>query len=315
MSGSFGSMSGSGVLAGASSPATALEKRRSNKASFSTLRRALLEDTVPVIGAVKKSLVEFDPLEVAQQMTLMENELFQGIQTWEFLNQGWLKADKEERSPNLLKMIRFSNTISSWISTEILQEENIRKRVNVIDSVIAIAQAVRKLNNYNGLMEILAGLSNSGVGRLKKTWEMFNQLKKRRLVELDELRALISTDGNFKLYRESFSKSIPPKIQYLGGVLTDMVFVEDGNPTRLENGDINWTKCERVFEVLQPIKLAQQEKYAFPVNAALIDYILDSNKYTDSESYKRSLFLEPREATASRANLTMDSSFKSPPGN
>jgi hypothetical protein len=330
MSGIFSSSpnsAGAGAIASAASAATDSgsssssrknsAKRGSNgKPSFSTLRKALIEDAnIPVVGTVKRSLVEFDPVEVAQQLTLMENELFQAIQPWEFLNQGWLKADKEERSPNLLKMIRFSNTVSSWISTEILSEENIRKRVNLLDVAIGIAVAVRKLNNFNGLMEILAGLSNSGVGRLRKTWEMLGQLKKRRIVELEELRALVSTDDNFKIYRECFAKSVPPKIQYLGGVLTDMVFVEDGNPTRLETtGDINWTKCERVFEVLQPIRLAQQERYSFPVNPAVIDYILDSNKMTDSEAYKRSLVLEPRDPNASRLNLNAGDSFRSNAG-
>jgi len=60
---------------------------------------------------VFKQILDFPPEETAAQLTLMEQELFGKIQPYEFLHQGWTKQDKDIRSPNLLKMIRFSNTV------------------------------------------------------------------------------------------------------------------------------------------------------------------------------------------------------------
>ena len=106
-----GGMTTAGMGANAVAVAVAEEKRRSKGAgSFTSLRRSLLADAPPSNNS-KKSILEFDPLDIASQLSVMENELFQAIQPWEFLNQGWLKSNKELLSPNLLKMIRFSNKV------------------------------------------------------------------------------------------------------------------------------------------------------------------------------------------------------------
>jgi len=35
-----------------------------------------------------------------------------------------------------------------------------------------LAEELMKINNYNGVMEILSGINSSPVRRLKKTWEV-----------------------------------------------------------------------------------------------------------------------------------------------
>lgn len=67
------------------------------------------------------------------------------------------------------------------------------------------------LKNYNGCMEILAGLSAGPISRLKKTWAL---LKEKYVKLFQELNSLM--DNNFKLLREGLSKVSPPCIPYLG---------------------------------------------------------------------------------------------------
>lgn len=44
----------------------------------------------------------------------------------------------------------------------------------MIERIIVLAQQLEKLNNFNGVKEVLAGLQSSAVYRLKKTREVRN---------------------------------------------------------------------------------------------------------------------------------------------
>jgi son of sevenless-like protein len=55
-----------------------------------------------------------DPTEIARQLALIEYELYKHIRAKECLNQAWIKPDKTERSPNISKMIKQTNDVSSF---------------------------------------------------------------------------------------------------------------------------------------------------------------------------------------------------------
>jgi len=44
------------------------------------------------------------------------------------------------------------------------------------------------------------------------------------------LKKLMSSDGNFEAFRTALHSESPPSIPYLGMYLTDLTFIEDGNP-------------------------------------------------------------------------------------
>lgn len=245
--------------------------------------------------AATRSVLEIPVVELAEQLTLIEAEVFVAIPCYEFLQQGWLKTDKETRSPNLLRMVRFSTRLSRWVVSEVLADERPQKRAKVIEYFVQLCHELLKLRNFNDIMAVLAALSGSAIGRLKKTWDAFPRAKKK---ELDELHSLMNTDSNWNKYRTTLMNAPPPKIPYLGLVLTDLVFIEDGNHDRLPSGHINWTKCELIAECLKQVQLCQQSPYGLAPNEALIDnYVLEYAKtMTEREAYERSLVVEPRKA-------------------
>ena len=55
--------------------------------------------------------IEFDPQVIAQQLTLLEQTLFKNITPYEFLDLGWQRRDKEQRSPNILAMTKHFNKV------------------------------------------------------------------------------------------------------------------------------------------------------------------------------------------------------------
>lgn len=48
--------------------------------------------------------MDYHPEEIARQLTLVEQKLFQNVKPWEFLNKAWTGADKEKNSPNILAL-------------------------------------------------------------------------------------------------------------------------------------------------------------------------------------------------------------------
>ncbi len=46
-----------------------------------------------------------------------------------------------------------------------------RKRTALLEHWIKVAEKLLELNNFNGVMELVAGLGNTSVVRLKKMWK------------------------------------------------------------------------------------------------------------------------------------------------
>lgn len=235
-------------------------------------------------------MVDKGTTEVAKQITDYEFRLFRGIPLYELLNQGWLKKDKEENSPNLLTMIRFSNTLSTYLASAIVSEDNLKKRVNYVEFCIELAQQLFNTNNFNGCLEVLAALGNSAVARLKLTWE---KIDRKLLVALEEMRSTCASDDNFKRYRYVVLNAPPPKLPYVGLILTDLVYIEEGNPKLTADGQINFGRCEKIAECLQLFKLNQDVDLK-PASKDVIEFVNSAVALDEKAAYKRSLEIEPR---------------------
>jgi len=103
---------------------------------------------------------------------LVEWDLWQAIRPWEFLNQAWTKKDKERRAPNIIRIIKHFNFVGSWVATEIVRHETPKDRARALARLLQIAESLKEIGNFNGVMEILSGIGNSGVFRLKQTWDV-----------------------------------------------------------------------------------------------------------------------------------------------
>ena len=221
-------------------------------------------------------ILDIHPTELARQLTLMESTIFSAIAPSECLNQGWTKPTKHATSPNIVAMIDHFNTVCRWLAIEILAPEDVHDRAAAMHRLIVVAEECRVLQNFNAVMTILAGLQSSPVYRLKDTWAVrCRQRDRDRQRERDtgslvlslmlaprqllpsktwdlweSLSALMSVDDNYAAYRNAIREAQPPAIPYLGINLTDLVFIEDGNPSYLDDANeiANFTKvcvCER----------------------------------------------------------------------
>jgi len=243
------------------------------------------------------NFLDFSPREVARQLALLEFEVYRRIHPTECMHQSWTKKDKRDTvSPNICRMIQRSNTVPMWVATQILAhtDGNVRMRSEMVTLFIQIAKECNKLNNFNAVMEILAGLSLSPIHRLAKTWE---GVSKKDVSKMDDLNSLMTVTGNWALYRSTLKRRNPPCIPYFGMYLTDLTFIEDGHPDFLEGSGkyINFIKCRQMAVVIQDIQQYQQKCYSFHQVPIIYDYLNKLEHLDEDALYNLSLEAEPRQ--------------------
>jgi len=176
--------------------------------------------------------------EIARQLTLIEFHLYKAIEPSELLNQSWNKDKLKYRASNICELLARLNRLSFWVPSMVLWMEKMKDRSKVYTKFVNISEHLRKMNNYNTLMGIVAGLNMSSINRLKHT---FNDVNVNVINKFKELVKLMHPQGSFKMYRQALAKSKTPIIPYLGCYLTDLTFIEDGNPDEID-GQINMKK-------------------------------------------------------------------------
>ncbi|XP_022410310.1 ras-specific guanine nucleotide-releasing factor 1 isoform X4 [Delphinapterus leucas] len=130
-----------------------------------------LEELTQTAEGVKAEPFEnHSALEIAEQLTLLDHLVFKKIPYEEFFGQGWMKLEKNERTPYIMKTTKHFNDISNLIASEIIRNEDINARVSAIEKWVAVADICRCLHNYNAVLEITSSMNRSAIFRLKKTW-------------------------------------------------------------------------------------------------------------------------------------------------
>jgi len=236
-------------------------------------------------------LNDLHPEEVARQLTLIEHELFKGIQPNECIKMKWTK-DNKALAPNIHKMINRFNQVSMWVGCEVVQVEDLKLRAVTLNRFIFIAQKCYELNNFNAVMEILSALNSSAVHRLKQTWDL---LPAKSLEVFENLVTLMNPEGNFNNFRDALRKSKPPVVPYLGLFLTDLVFITEGNPDTVPDTSlINWWKANLIASVIRDMQQYQDSPYNLEKVEVIQDYLLNRQVLEDEELYKISCQREER---------------------
>ncbi|KAM9093290.1 ras-specific guanine nucleotide-releasing factor 1 isoform 4-T4 [Megaptera novaeangliae] len=252
-----------------------------------------LEELTQVAEGVKAEPFEnHSALEIAEQLTLLDHLVFKKIPYEEFFGQGWMKLEKNERTPYIMKTTKHFNDISNLIASEIIRNEDINARVSAIEKWVAVADICRCLHNYNAVLEITSSMNRSAIFRLKKTWL---KVSKQTKALIDKLQKLVSSEGRFKNLREALKNCDPPCVPYLGMYLTDLAFIEEGTPNYTEDGLVNFSKMRMISHIIREIRQFQQTAYKIEHQAKVTQYLLDQSFVMDEESlYKCSLRIEPK---------------------
>jgi len=182
------------------------------RSQLSALKGALVPGGLPV------SILDFDPLELARQLTLKESRMFCSILPEELIAQEWTKKNGS-LAQNVLAMSSLSTDLAHLVAETILDVLDTKKRAVVIKHWIKIADRCLELNNYDSLMAIMCTLNASTISRLKKTWELVS-LKTKQVLE--HLRSVIDVSKNHAVLRARLRSHVPPCLPFLGTYLTDV---------------------------------------------------------------------------------------------
>lgn len=202
----------------------------------------------------------FDTLtaaDIAEQLTLREWELYRIIPESDYLDRVWLQRPPPPTSP-LVRMIDHFNVISMWVASEIVNTEDLKDRANALKKFLAVCDHLFQLGNFNGLMEIVAGLSLGCIQRLHKTWSLAGSAAK---AIYERFSNIMTTQHNFQAYRHALSATKVPGVPYVGVFLKDLVFVEEGNPLRLPNGFFNWDRIVLLGRLMLDIARFKRAPY------------------------------------------------------
>jgi len=238
--------------------------------------------------------LNYDAKSIAEQLTLLDYTLYKNIKVTELLNNSWNSPKLRYRSPNLLALISRSTKVSYWIATSLLYV-SLSKRVAVLEKIIDVCQCLVELNNFNTLMGIIGSLGLSAIHRLKST---FNSISPEKTKNLTRFQEMMSTASSYKNYRAALKAAQSPILPYIGISLTDLTFLETGNPDTLQE-KINFRKRELIFKAIEEVVLHQNNAYNIVPKEPLYSLLQElPQNVNEDELYNLSLFFEPRPTTS-----------------
>ncbi|XP_077140821.1 rap guanine nucleotide exchange factor 1 isoform X4 [Ranitomeya variabilis] len=239
------------------------------------------------VAARPGTLHDFHSHEIAEQLTLLDAELFYKIEIPEVLL--WAKEQNEEKSPNLTQFTEHFNNMSYWVRSIIMLQEKAQDRERLLLKFIKIMKHLRKLNNFNSYLAILSALDSAPIRRLE--WQ------KQTSEGLAEYCTLIDSSSSFRAYRAALSDVEPPCIPYLGLILQDLTFVHLGNPDHID-GKVNFSKRWQQFNILDSMRRFQQVHYEIRRNDDIISFFNDFSDHLAEEAlWELSLKIKPRNVT------------------
>lgn len=251
-------------------------------------------------GDDKLQFLDFHPTEVARQLTLLEHARFREIDRKELLRQAWNKSNSEVNAPRLVSYIKRFNQVSYWVATEVVFTPNVKQRVMVLKHMIQIAHKLLQCNNFHCALQIVAGLNMSSVQRLKKTWKGLSSKYQSILADITKI---LGSENNYRNYRTLLGKSEAPANPYLGVLLRDLTFIEDGNKDFVEDDRfVNFEKLKMVSGVLSIIARFQKVTYNYEEVPVIRDYLRDAMFLDDAALHKYSCLCEPSSNVAAAAS-------------
>ncbi|KAG0304139.1 hypothetical protein BGZ98_005891, partial [Dissophora globulifera] len=282
--------------------------------------KALLTALSSDSSMVKVPITDIKAVEMARQLTVMVGKMLLEIPYLELL--------AKER-PNCSRMIQVSNKITIWVTDTIVDESDVKRRIEVIKHWIEVGEECLKLNNFDTLTAISCAIESTPVKRLNNTWE---GVSKSYLDRFLLLKKTVSSELNYSVYRAKLKTVQAPCIPFLGLYFTVIAYIEDGNSVYKEINPATTTttaasspsapnstssavsqlnppstpipvstqKLLRYGRFSQLAKAVQefrefQGTYDLLEVPRLTDYILKCMENLDSErSYRKSLAIEPR---------------------
>mmetsp|Transcript_1209 Transcript_1209/g.4340 ORF Transcript_1209/g.4340 Transcript_1209/m.4340 type:complete len:876 (-) Transcript_1209:1226-3853(-) len=252
-------------------------------------------------------MLAFTAADIATEMAVVNSELFSRIPLQEFLHQRWQKKGMEEKGANILAAINQFNDFTNVFATAIVTQTDLKGRLKTLQHILDIAAESMEIGDFSSVFSIASALGAASVSRLKQTWGLLDD--KRRGVH-EALNSLIDNSGNFSNYKHALDARVAEGrlVPHLAMYLSNLTFMEDGNPTFVDDTDvINLGKFRMITRTIDEVDKMQQMTYVdlLDENPIIRNVIQYSDKLDSEAQYAKSLECEAsnRKPTIS---ITMD---------
>jgi len=268
---------------------------------------------------------------IAKELTRIDWIMFSSVRPRDLVRHVSLNAEEKQRCKNLENVTRMTehfNHVAYLVTNYILLRDKPKHRALMMEKWMKIARQLRKLNNYNMLGAVMAGINGTAIGRLVATRELVPQATNQDFWKLD---ILMGQTKSHSAYRLAWENSSGERIPYIPLHRRDLVSASEGNSTFV--GDkkktdsalaphpgvsvfegvvgkrdsrepppsgvvgkerINWRKFEIMGEVIVGVQRAQGTPYpnwqrCEEVRNLILDIKINKD---DEELYERSTHLE-----------------------
>jgi len=238
---------------------------------------------------VDVGVLDFPALELARQITLIDQEIFRKISLFELTNKNF---EKDDLAPTIKKANETFVEITLWVATEIVTTTVLKQRAKVVSLFINTCEKLLVLQNYNGLMTIFAGLSQVSISRLRSTWEILPPAIINKWREIEEI---INPAGHYQTLRILQQNSEPPLVPCLSLLLQDLVIIEDQHADYVdeENKFLNFEKALLLGQLFMRIKNAQKKHYDLSQVDVIQKYFRELQYLKEEDLIKQSRVIEP----------------------
>lgn len=222
----------------------------------------------------------------ANELTRIDWVMFSAIRVRDFVRDVSLSATEKIKCKglsNVKRMISHFNHIARWVTNVVLMCDKAKHRALLLEKFMRIALLLRRLNNYNGLAAIVAGINGSAINRLAQTRSLVTPSTQKDFMRLE---LLMGTQKSHFAYRLAWENSSLPRIPFIPLHRRDLVSAEEGSKTMLGIGldRVNWRKFEVLAEILLPIMQSQRTPYPnLEKNDVAKDNILNYKLPADEE--------------------------------
>ncbi|XP_033073246.1 ral-GDS-related protein-like isoform X3 [Trachypithecus francoisi] len=254
-------------------------------------------------------ITTFPPRLLAEQLPLMDAELFKKVELYKCLGSMWGQRHQkgsELVAPTVCATIAHFNRLTNSVTTS-CHSMRARDRARVVEHWIKVARECLSLNNFSSVHAIVSVLHSNPIHRLHKMWAGVSSKSIKYLKELCKKDTAVKRDlliktGSFKVATQErnpqraqmrLRRQKKGMVPFLGDFLTELRRLDSAIPDNLDGNTNKRRKEVRVLQEMQLLQVAAMN-YKFRPLEKFVTCFSRMEQLSDKESYKLSCQLEPK---------------------
>ncbi|XP_071337393.1 kinase non-catalytic C-lobe domain-containing protein 1 [Trachinotus anak] len=238
---------------------------------------------------------EFSAQHIAQQLTLLQQEMFQGCHPVHFLNSRVQGVRDKVSIPNknvsqhmqpaegsslllcegtpsdshLHRLLTYADSVTNWISSEMVICDSAKTQVALLTKYLWIGKHCYESRNFATAMQVLRGLENVTVKQLP-AWKHLSSKVFEILEELRAVQVFLKSDDLCLMGGEHSRRR--PTLPSVNILAMHVQQLEIGAFT-LTTGAYKWTKLRRIAKVVSQVHAFQEAAYSYSPDRDLQAYL------------------------------------------